>query len=98
METTTFLSIEERAEALKETLYYDLLEKYLILKQSRAVDTERIKQLKTENLAFREHEESSLRTISAHNSLIDMILNLCYKHKENYIGLSIALKKLKIIY
>ena len=92
---SSILTEEERVQALKENLYYDLLEKYIAIKQELIYSNERIHLLKNEVLAFREHQGDTSRTVASHNAMIDSILGILYRNKSNYQK---AITEIKLLY
>ena len=91
---TTILTEEQRAIELKTTLYYDLLSKYVELKQTVTEYQDRIIKLKLEVLSFREHNDPT-HTVAAHNAFLDNIISILYKNKGNMASIT-ELKKLKL--
>ena len=92
---TTILTEEQRAIELKTTLYYDLLDRYVQLKQTMAEYQNRIVQLKLEVISYRKDNDSE-RTVVHHNAFIDNIISILYRNKGNTASI-IELQKLKLI-
>ena len=88
-------AIEERAQELREGLYYDLLEKFINLRAQNAQLVSRVIDLKCKNLTLLQNCPDIENVNSFHNKQLDLFLGLCHRNKFNAELITVEIKSLK---